>query len=256
VENGSPAPGRAGPATRGLPSYGVAAPEVQHHEPEPSQPPEVRSVLANFGEFFESVDKRWAPGREHGDALDRRRKLGSAEHATDDPTFVEASFKALQRFRAFRPKRVLRDTYREGLVRVRELLPVWEARNILEFDPEADTRELIGLFAALKDVKLTRTKWVATSKMLYHLLPDLVVPIDRGTARFLGASGVPPGLDPDWLACAYRVFTSIARGLGARRLGEYANRFRTPLGLARVVDFGIQGFMTSLQDARGTACDS
>jgi hypothetical protein len=86
--------------------------------------------------------------------------------------------------------------------------------EIVSLRLEVDGDQLLSIFRELEDVKPTNRKWVAASKVLYLLLPDLVVPTDGSTQQ------VGP----------LRNF--VAPQPGAVRLG-----------LGRVVDFAILGWM-------------
>src|SRR5439155_8374101 len=112
--------------------------------------------------------------------------------------------------------------------------------SIVDFDLHADGSRLLSLFGQLEDVKPTRTKWTAVSKTMYLLLPDLVVPMDRSTWRFLGRV-VPSGLHEEDFGLAYATFSAIARDadMGTTLLAELAQPSpdTVRLGLARVVDF-------------------
>src|SRR5207248_4191341 len=114
--------------------------------------------------------------------------------------------------------------------------------------------DLFELFDAVGEVKPTERKWVATSKLLYHLLPDLIVPMDNlATAPFLGRSQLPVAFDTAFVEEAYAAFVELATGISAARVREAANAVPFPvsgaarqdcrIGMARVVDFAIAGYV-------------
>jgi hypothetical protein len=112
--------------------------------------------------------------------------------------------------------------------------------NIVSLHPGADGDLLLSIFRELEDVKPTNTKWVAVSKVLYLLLPDLVVPMDGSTWRFLGRTS-PEGLREEGFRLAYSTFSKIAveadRKVGPLRDFVAPQPGTVQLGLGRVVDF-------------------
>lgn len=120
------------------------------------------------------------------------------------------------------------------------------------FDPDAHARVLAELFDALVGIKRSEAQLVASSKTLYHLLPELIVPFDGViTCGFFGWNALPKVAEPAWLSDVYSVLAGIAAGLGPERL----DRLGTPswpldpavasalrIGQARVVDFGMEGY--------------
>lgn len=119
-------------------------------------------------------------------------------------------------------------------------------------DPPRSVRDvhehaLSRLFTIVSDVKPTKTnrKWMVSSKVLYHLLPDLVPPVDNEfTAPFLGYKALPPGLDEHSLGRHLRSIQILRAEWEPQRLEELAREAdsETRLGLARVIDFGVIGF--------------
>jgi hypothetical protein len=178
----------------------------------------------------------------------------AALQTTDYPT---ALIRSLVNWRAFRgvsiePEHVA--TCLEGVV---PLLGRWRGSTILSLHDD-DYGDLFDLFDALRDLKPTQRKWVATSKTLHHLLPDLIVPMDNlMTAPFLGLGALPVRFDAGFLAEAYGAFTQVALdkedGIGSRRIRAAAREvpWQTAgashrdcqVGVARVIDFAIAGFV-------------
>ena len=56
------------------------------------------------------------------------------------------------------------------------------------------TDRLYELFWAISDVVDSQSKWVAVSKTLHHVLPDLVVPIDGTFTTALATIGITTAL--------------------------------------------------------------
>lgn len=184
----------------------------------------------------------WTPGGLAAEAFEIRWREGAAG-AVADERFRELAFRALRGpWRAFRGARVSRDDFDGALDRVSPLLSHLEPVTIADYDADEHLPPLLDAFRAVSDVKPTRAKWVASSKTLYFLLPDLVPPIDNEfTGRFLRRSGVrlPQGIDEASLRAAFEVFSRLARLAGPRRLLRLSRSFTPPIGMARVVDFAI-----------------
>ncbi len=173
------------------------------------------------------------------------------------PDFVAHLGRSLRQWKAFRGVPFDEPRLLEALSRVGPLLAGWQGESLLTVRPTVGER-LFELFDAVRDVKPTTRKWVATSKLLHHLLPDLVVPMDNEViAPFLGRSALPVGFDAAFLAKAYAAFVPLAAdpilGLGAGRVRRAAEQVPYPIdgaeerdcrvGIARVVDFAVAGFV-------------
>jgi hypothetical protein len=123
--------------------------------------------------------------------------------------------------------------------------------TLIEYSQRVHLERIHRLFNHLWTIKDTPANWVATSKTLYLLLPDLIVPMDnRFTKPFLHGWW-PTRTDRDFLADVYWIFALIARVAGEPTLRQIAKldsldrapgENLPPLGMARVVDAGIVGF--------------
>ena len=161
--------------------------------------------------------------------------------------------RSLRQWRAFRGARFDGRRLRRSLDRVAPLLGSWTGTSLLRLR-RGEGHDLFELFDAVGEVKPTERKWVATSKLLYHLLPDLVVPMDNlATAPFLGRSQLPVAFEASFVEEAYAAFVEVAGGIGAARIRNAANAVPFPVsgaarqdcrvGMARVVDFAIAGYV-------------
>ena len=113
-------------------------------------------------------------------------------------------------------------------------LSSWALYSTSDLIAKSLARELLAVFEALKLSK-TSSQVVTASKVMHHLLPNLVPPIDREyTSRFF----TPPGLKTVRNPNSTEHFLAIAQGLGwiARLLEEQYGK----------------GYLTSLVD--GTEC--
>jgi hypothetical protein len=161
--------------------------------------------------------------------------------------------RSLRQWRAFRGARFDERRLRRSLDRVAPLLGSWVGTSLLGLR-RGEGHDLFEIFDAVGEVKPTERKWVATSKLLYHLLPDLIVPMDNlATAPFLGRSQLPVAFEASFLEEAYAAFAELATGIGATRVRKAANAVPFPvpgaarqdcrIGVARVVDFAIAGYV-------------
>ncbi|HWC32132.1 MAG TPA: hypothetical protein VG709_03300, partial [Actinomycetota bacterium] len=212
-----------------------------------------RAGVARFEDDVLSIAQDWWPHGHAEEALNLRWAVGAVA-AVRDERFVEAAYRALRgRWHAFRGARVTRETFERAIRASEPALRTLEPVTIADFERDAHMPALLDVFRAVEAVKPTNAKWVATSKTLYFLLPDLVPPIDnRFTIPFLRRSGirVPPELEPGTLRAAFTVFSSLARLAGRERLERLSRRYGTPIGMARVVDFAIAARITSRSGGR------
>lgn len=209
------------------------------------------SVIGRFEEYVQPALNRqdWRATRDswHGQAMEMRWREARPSQLLNNDEFTESAFRALRRWQAFRgsKERVTLPHFRSVL---RQVDPVQLDRfadlSIVDFDLEKDGPGLLRLFLQCAPVKPTKRKWVAVSKTLYLLLPDLVPPMDRSTWSFLGRS-VPVGLNEDHFRTAYSAFSRIAKGVSGRGivLQDMAKDGddEVKLGLGRIVDFAVLG---------------
>jgi hypothetical protein len=185
------------------------------------------------------------------------RQAGSVTTALASSEYRDAIGSSLRRWRAFRGARYDPGRFDNAMRSAAPLLHRWEGTSILTIAVN-DVGDLHDLFAAVRDIKPTERKWVVTSKALHHLLPDLIVPMDnRMTAPFLGRGSLPTAFDSAFLVEAYAAFLEVIRnpafGVGARRIRAAGREVPYPVagstptdnrvGLARVVDFAVAGFI-------------
>jgi len=224
------------------------------------------AVAAAFDRSWASIGRSrgWWPSAAEVRCARLRREAGSSAKALETGAYLDALGASLRRWQAFRGVRFDAERFADSLRNVAPLLSEWEGTTILTLRP-ADAGELFQLFEALRDIKPTERRWVATSKTLHHLLPDLILPMDNLiTAPFLGRSALPASFDAAFLAEAYRAFIALGRdhaiGIGARRVRSAAREVPHPvegerredcrIGLSRVLDFAIAGLVP---DAAGRA---
>ena len=209
------------------------------------------SVIGRFEEYVRPALERqdWRASRDsrHGQAMDMRWREPRPSQLLNNGEFTESAFLALRRWQAFRGSRE-RVTLPHFRAVLRQVDPVELDRfadlSIVDFHLEKDGPALLDLFRQCESVKPTKRKWVAVSKTLYLLLPDLVPPMDRSTWSFVGRF-VPVGLDEGHFRTAYGAFSKIAKGVSGRGIDLHelaqAGENEVKLGLGRIVDFSVLG---------------
>jgi hypothetical protein len=191
-----------------------------------------------------------------GRAMAARHRHPSAEAAFADPQWIGDSYAALNSWSAFRPDPPGRKRYEEALQSSLPYIRQLTGECVLTFGPgNSATDPLCQAFQTFSSTLSSQPRgirWVATSKALHFLLPDLVVPMDRNTGqalRFLDNGSGLDGLQIESLPDVYAFFRGIAQsaeGGNAGILRQLEQRITVQgaprLGLARVVDFAVVGF--------------
>ena len=199
----------------------------------------------------------WWPGASQIECTRLMRGAGSSADAILSEDFVTALGSSLRKWRAFRGARFDSERLRASLEALAPLLRRWEGVSILTLRPE-DMEDLFELFDAVREIKPTTRKWVVASKLLYHVLPNLIVPMDNQlTAPFLGRGSLPATFEASFLVESCSAFVGLARdrshGIGALRVRAASREVPYPVegaalmdcrvGLARVLDLAIAGFV-------------
>ena len=231
----------------------------RNERPKASLEARCEEVIAGFGTRVRALMMRddWLPtdSSPHGQAMMLRWRAGSRpSRLLRDDSFTGVAFRGLRKWRAFRGARggVSLERFQEVLAGIDgRTLDQMATIDIVSLHPEVDGDQLLSILRELEDVKPTNRKWVAASKVLYLLLPDLVVPMDGSTWRFLGRVS-PEGLHEGDFRYAYSTFSRIAVEAD-REVGPLRDFVAPPpgsvrLGLGRLVDFAILGWM---QDREG-----
>jgi hypothetical protein len=146
----------------------------------------VAVLIASFRSFLAAFDKHCPFTRYqlkcHVDTLSLRRRLGSAKAALDDDSFHRSLYETLRAWRIGARASNLR-----AFADFRDALHA-QTTAIVEFDgltidqPDLDATRVgaaLSRLAQSLDIVDNKTRIVPGSKALHHLLPELVVPIDR-----------------------------------------------------------------------------
>lgn len=214
----------------------------------------VEDLIASFAECVSAFEASEAfPGPSlyfHLRAIERRRQHETVSSLLDDTQFLEYAYAVLPAWGMHRmgAQAAKVADFEPIVTALRQVAPalqeLWPLR-ITMLSPEAALRAAAtawGLIAHIK-VSTSRTQIVAGSKMLHHLLPDLIPPIDRQYtfSFFTGQKMVPSdqvaflGWFPRLVEIGTRsqvpIHEAISRG-GFMATGE-----------AKVIDNAIMGFM-------------
>jgi hypothetical protein len=210
----------------------------------------VKELIGDFERFVQIYNSQ-PPFRKYGQlefhqyTISCRRRLSSPVEAIHDDIFLESLYKTLHAW---------------GIgVRASHLVPYSEFKKELQSksdwiarfdglkisDTELDIRgcssDLWQLIDSLEIVR-NNAKLVACSKALHHILPDLVVPIDREyTRKFFGWHGPKFQYNQhQFLTLAFENFAAIARATQPEKyIGERWNTCQT-----KILDNAIVGYMT------------
>ena len=204
-------------------------------------------LTASFKTFLEAYD-RDCPFTRHGqlqyhvETVRLRCRLGSAKAALNDETFQQSLYRTLQawgigsRASSLRPIPAFVDALQAKAAAIEELDGL--AIDQPTLDAAAVGNRLARLAQSL-DIVGNKARIVPGSKALHHLLPELVVPIDRGyTQRFFDWAN--PTLQNFPERCfreAFDAFVGIARATNLAqyvRDGWYTSR-------TKVIDNAIVG---------------
>jgi hypothetical protein len=181
---------------------------------------QTRNLIARFADYLRAFGA--APAfnddqlRAHFDTLGLRSQLGSAVAAANDPEFAKALWRTLElwRMNSRGAKLAALPDFQASLQRCAGDLSQFEGVHL-----EAETLDAAvvaeRVWALIERMRITATgvRLVACTKALHHLLPDLIVPMDRQfTGAFFGWN------THDWQAkeersfkAAFVVFAEIAR---------------------------------------------
>ena len=221
----------------------------------------VEALVANFADYsarFESSNTFSGPSVYfHQRAIERRRSHDSVEGLLADQQFLEYVYAVLPAWGMHRmgAQRAKVTEYSQLVSSLRTAAPdlraLWPL-DITELDPAsvpAVSEQAWRIIACIK-ASTSETQIVAGSKVLHHVLPDLIPPIDRQyTFRFFtGQKTVRAGDQRAFLEW-FPYLTDIGRR--CRSLIDIAMRQgnRMSAGRAKVIDNAIIGFMIT-QDGR------
>jgi hypothetical protein len=181
----------------------------------------------------------------HLETIQMRRKHGSAVTAVADDTFLSSLYQTLNAWGiGRRASRLLPEVEFVSAVRARIEDIAELEREVLDAPSLNAERVCDRLWALIEELGITQnnTPIVSCTKALHHILPDLVVPIDRGyTQRFFRWQN--PQFQYDQAGAfrfAFHAFVNVARNADPRQyVGAGWNS-----SLTKVIDNAIVGMVT------------
>lgn len=207
----------------------------------------LRVLLADFKDFVNEYDRRNPFDRSgqlsgHVRTIKLRREAGSAAAALEDGRFRSSLYETLQAWGIGRrgSKMVTRSEF-DGILLAREDA-ITGLDDVAIGTPEAvATREALWTLISTLGIVENDALLVAHTKALHHILPDLVVPMDRAYTRpFLGWHGTQFQYQQEEVfRDAFRRFNRIARE--ARPETLVGKGWRS--SATKVIDNAIVGFV-------------
>jgi hypothetical protein len=233
---------------------------------ESSIPPAAKEVGRHIQRYVRAIlTAGWlpVPGSAHWDAMKLRWNSPAPVRLLTDPAFADVARRSLNTWGAFRSRpspstETLLAAFGSLRPEIRRLLDV----TLLNYRAVEHLDDIAALFGKLRGIKDVERNWVATSKALYLLLPDLVPPMDNlFTKPYLGQWPLGPNgsgrrrrgdeATTAFLEHAFTHFSGIARSANPTTLERLASLRWHPdspagvprFGLARVVDVAIAGYV-------------
>jgi hypothetical protein len=156
-------------------------------------------MVERFDEYVATYDRlvpftRSGQYELHRETIDRRRQFGTVTAAVHDARFTDLLYRTLQAWGIGRRASRLAPlpAFRESLVLHARAIAALEFLSLESLDSAAVVPVLDRLITELAVVD-NWARIVAGTKTLHHLLPDLVVPMDRAwTGAFFGWSTTDP----------------------------------------------------------------
>ena len=188
--------------------------------------------------------KRYGQWEFHNETIQRRREIGSAIKAIYDEQFLATLYKTLQAWGIGIRASKLRP-FEEFTAALRNKSPELIALG----DKAIDNPQLNVNETGQQLWQLINSLDVAGTKAVHHLLPDLVVPIDRAyTQRFFGWQ--TPKFQSEQGACFQQAFTSFAQIARCTNPSQYVGS-GWHSSCTKVIDNAIVGFISDQQAAAG-----
>jgi hypothetical protein len=209
----------------------------------------VKELIENFDKFLRIFDSRppfQKPGQldYHKNTISFRKREGSATNAINNDLFLRSLYQTLQAWGIG-----LRGSHLSPYSEFKEALQsktnqIANLDGLRIDDPQLDLQRLSDdLWQLMDSLEIVQniTKLVACSKALHHILPELVVPIDREyTRKFFGWHGPEfQYSQKKFLFLAIENFATIARATNPEQfVGKKWNTSQT-----KVIDNAIVGYM-------------
>jgi len=209
----------------------------------------VSKLTKDFGRYVRVYDEQVSFTTEqlsaHRICISLRRQAGSVRAAVDDPQFLHALRRTLRAWGiGVRASRLVPED--EFAAALRAALPTLEILEPLAIDgPDlpVDIADQLWMVIESLGVVENMAKIVAGTKTLHHLLPDLVVPMDRAWTGKFFRFHLPEWQDPESqrriFTLAYNHFLALAQQVHPAQYvtGEAWRTSRT-----KIIDNALIGF--------------
>ena len=219
--------------------------------------------VTDYLDVFDSSDILTGPSRYfHEETLSRRKQLGTPGEAVHDTFFLQLLYATLtawglHRGGASKTKLVEFDEFETSLRSHAKDLDDLHSLHIQDVAAESESLQVASrLWTFMKQVHVSATasKIVAGSKVLHHLLPNLVPPIDRKyTSEFFSWHNRMQYRQEEMFKDVYPRLVKIARRL-APLTSEYIDRHPHKT-LPKVVDDAIVGFVIDMERNEAPSSD-
>lgn len=206
-------------------------------------------LITKFPQWLASYDEhcpftRYGQREFHVETIHRRLAVGTAGHAIEDELFLRSLYRTLQAWRIGSRASILRPftDFVEALHDKKA--EICELDGVVIDEIQTDTTvvsQKIARIVQTLDIVENKARIVPGSKALHHLLPDLVVPIDRAYTQ-LFFNWPTPRLQYNPQECfieAFQVFVNIACSCNPVQYvgsGWYSSR-------TKVIDNAIVGLL-------------
>jgi hypothetical protein len=201
-----------------------------------------------FGHYVRVYDERVPFTGEqlaaHRECIRLRREAGSVRAAVDDERFEEALLRTLRAWGiGIRASRLV--PARDFTAALHAALPRLEDLEQFVIDGALPSDIVDRLWSVVSSLGIVQNsaKIVAGTKALHHLLPDLIVPMDRAWTGAFFRFHLPEWQDPASqrriFGLAYAQFAQIARQV---QLGQYVTGLGWRTSRTKVIDNAVIGF--------------
>jgi len=206
-------------------------------------------LVSGFGRYVEAYDQQVSfTGKQltaHQQTVALRRQLGSVRAAASDAAFTASLMRTLFAWKVGRraSRLVAEDQFAAALRTAVPRLEEFEALTIDSPDLPADIADRLWLLINTLGVVENQAKLVAGTKTLHHLLPELVVPMDREyTGKFFQLH-LPEWQDPASqrriFGIVYNQYVNVARRVHPQ---QYVTGQGWRTGRTKILDNALIGF--------------
>ena len=209
----------------------------------------VTKLTRGFGNYLRNYDDRVSFTTEqlaaHRACIALRKQADTVRAAVDDPVFLQALRRTLRAWGiGVRASRLVpQDQFAAALLRALPALEVLEPLAVDGPDLPPDIADRLWTVIESLGVVENMAKIVAGTKTLHHLLPDLVVPMDRAWTGKFFQFHLPEWQKPESqhriFALAYNHFVTIARQVHP---GQYVTGDAWRTGRTKIIDNALIGF--------------